>query len=121
MKSAALLFAAFLGAWSWLRPAPPRTPCAWPAGIPAFAGARTVNFASRLGDGAELVNLVVPEPAGQVLAAARGAFAEAGWTESPVRTRDMLVFTRAGAVAAVLAQSVPAGTRVTAIQRPRGL
>ena len=121
MKSAALLFAALLGAWSWLRPGAPRAERTWPSGMPAFAGARAVNFSSRLGDGAEFVNLVVPEPAGQVLDAARLAYAEAGWTESPVRARDMLVFTRGEAVAAVLAQSVPGGTRITAIQRPRGL
>ena len=121
MKSVTLLFAALLGAWSWLQSGAPRTERAWPSGIPAFAGARAVNFSSRLGDGAELVNLVVPEPAGQVLDAARGAYAEAGWTESPVRTHDMLVFTRGEAVAAVLAQTVPEGTRLTVLQRPRGL
>ena len=33
----------------------------------------------------------------------------------------MLVFTRGDAVAAILAEEIAAGTRLTAIQRPKGL
>lgn len=121
MKSAALLFAAVFGAWSWLRPAAPRTGHAWPPGMPAFAGACRPGFSAVLANGTRFVSALASEPPEQVLANVRRTYAEAGWAESPVRARDMLVFTRGEAVAAVLAQTVPEGTRVTAIQRPRGL
>ena len=114
------LFAAVFAAWTWTRPAAPRAP-AWPSGMPVFAAAEQVNFASELGNGTRLVNLVTATPAPDVLAAARQAYMAAGWTESPIRARDMRIFTRGPSVAAVLAETLPHGTRVTAIQRPRGL
>ena len=118
---AVLIATALLGAWSWLQPAGPRAPRAWPAAMPAFAGVRDVAFATSLRGGTAFVNATVPVPADAVLEDARRAYAEAGWSVSPVRARDMLVFTRGEAVATVLAQETPRGTRIAVLQRPRGL
>ena len=63
----------------------------------------------------------VPGGRDEALARARAAFVEAGWGVVPIRTRDMLIFTRGDAVAAVLAEENETGTRLTAIQRPSGL
>ena len=57
----------------------------------------------------------------EALERVRAAFVGAGWSMAPIRTRDMLVFARGDAVAAVLAEEVAAGTRLTAIQRKSGL
>lgn len=121
MNAPPLLIAALFGAWTWTTTRPPARPHAWPSGLPEFAGAAQVGYSASLPNGTKLVNLVVQTPAEAVLASAGRAFYEAGWRESPVRTRDMLIFTRGPAVAAVLAESVPEGTRVTAIQRASGL
>ena len=72
-----------------------------------------------------MLSLIEPLPprtkVAPALARVCAAFAEAGWSAVPIRTRDMLMFTRGDAVAAVLAEEIASGTRLTAIQRPKGL
>ena len=116
-----LIAASLLGAWSWLQPGGTRAARAWPAALPAFAGVRDVAFTTTLRGGTAFVHATVPAPADAVLEDARRAYAEAGWSVSPVRAHDMLVFTRGEAVATVLAQDTPHGTRIAVLQRPRGL
>lgn len=120
MKTALPILTALLGSWFWRQPA--KAPGhSWPDAVPSFAGAVPAGFCATLRNGTSFASTRVAAPAHQVLADARRAYAEAGWTESPVRARDMLLFTRGEAVAAVLVQDAPDGARVTVLQRPRGL
>ena len=115
-----LLGSAFFGAWFWQRPVSGGRLAAWPEAMPAFASGNPDSAYATKGGGS-FVCTVVPGERDEALARARAAFAEAGWSAVPIRTRDMLVFTRGDAVAAVLAEDVATGTRLTAIQRPKGL
>lgn len=115
-----LLSSALFGAWFWQRPASGGNSAGWPASMPTFASG-SPSSAYELKSGSSFVCTTVPGGRDEALARVRAAFAEAGWSVVPVRTRDMLMFTRGDAVAAVLAEAVAAGTRLTAIQRPRGL
>ena len=117
---AVILGSALFGAWFWQRPASGGNSAAWPASMPAFASG-CPDGAYTLKSGSSFVCTVVPGGRDEALARVRSSFAEAGWNVLPIRTRDMLVFTRGDAVAAVLAEEVATGTRVTAIQRPSGL
>ena len=121
MKTALPILAALLGSWSWRQPGAGAPARSWPEAVPAFAGAGPADFSATLRNGTSFANARVAAPAHQVLADARRAYAEAGWAESPVRARDMLLFTRGAAIAAVLVQDTPDGARVTVLQRPRGL
>ncbi|MBR1587478.1 MAG: hypothetical protein IJ658_04040 [Kiritimatiellae bacterium] len=115
-----LLGSALFGAWSWQRPASGGNPAGWPASMPAFASGVPAG-AYELKAGSSFVCTTVPGGRDAALARARAAFAEAGWSVLPIRTRDMLMFTRGDAVAAVLAEEIATGTRLAAIQRPKGL
>ena len=117
---AVILGSALFGAWFWQRPASGGGSAGWPETMPVFA-AGIPESAYTLKSGCSFVCTVVPGGRDEALARARAAFAEAGWSAVPIRTRDMLVFTRGDAVAAILAEEIDAGTRLTAIQRPKGL
>ena len=126
MKAAAVLLGAtfvssvLFGAWFWQRPASGVRQEGWPETMPAFAsGSPDSAYATK--GGGSFVCTVVPGGRDEALARVQSAFAEAGWSAIPIRTRDMLVFTRGDAVAAVLAEEIAVGTRLTAIQRPAGL
>ena len=126
MRSAAIFLGALLtgsalfGAWFWQRPASGGSSVGWPESMPSFAsGNPACSYA--LKSGGSFVCTTVPGGRDEALARARAAFVEAGWGVVPIRTRDMLIFTRGDAVAAVLAEENETGTRLTAIQRPSGL
>lgn len=120
MKTAALLLASLFGAWFWRTTSPAARTARWPSAMPVFAGGHP-HSSYTLNNGTSFVCLTVPETPQGALESARDAYRADGWRESPVRTHDMLVFQRGDAVAIVLAQDTPAGTRVTALQRPKGL
>ena len=111
---------ALFGAWSWQRPACGGNTAGWPASMPVFANGVPAG-AYELKSGVSFVCATVPGGREEALARVRAAFAEAGWGMLPVRARCMMMFSRGDAVAAVLAEEVAAGTRLTAIQRPKGL
>ena len=115
-----MLSSALFGAWFWQRPASGGNTAGWPASMPTFASGLPAG-SYELKSGCSFVCTTVPGGRDEALARVRAAFTEAGWSTVPVRTRDMLVFTRGDAVAAVLAEEVATGTRLTAIQRPKGL
>lgn len=120
MKTTVLLLSVLFGAWFWQRPVSSGRLADWPASMPTFAnGSPDCAYATT--GGSSFVCTVVPGGRDEALARVRAVFAEAGWGAVPIRTRDMLVFTRGDAVAAVLAEEIATGTRVTAIQRPKGL
>lgn len=119
MKVLALLGALLFGSWFWQRPAIPRD-AAWPAAMPVFAGGRP-DCAYTLANGTAFASLRLSILPAAALEQARAAYEAAGWCVAPVRARDTLIFVRGESVAAVLAEPVPSGTRVTALQRPRGL
>ena len=134
MRSAAIFLGALLtgsalfGAWFWQRPASGGGSAGWPESMPSFAsGSPACSYTLKTGgsytlkSGGSFVCTTVPGGRDEALARARAAFAEAGWGVVPIRTRDMLIFTRGDAVAAVLAEEVETGTRLTAIQRHSGL
>lgn len=126
MKTSALLLAflllssALFGAWFWQRPAAGGNSAGWPASMPLFASGVPAS-AYELKSGGSFVCTTVPGGRDEALARVRAAFVEAGWGAVPICTRDMMMFTRGDAVAAVLAEEVASGTRLTAIQRPKGL
>ena len=120
MKVAILLLSAVIGTWFWQRPISTGRSVAWPASMPAFAnGVPDSAYATK--DGGTFVCTTVQGGRDEALARARAAFEEAGWSVAPIRARDMLLFARGDAVAAVLAEEVSSGTRLTAIQRRSGL
>lgn len=119
MKTIVLLGATLFGAWFWQRPTSSHG-AHWPSAMPIFAGGHAQS-AYTLKNGTSFACLSVPETPQGALASARDAYLADGWRESPIRTHDMLIFTRGDSVAAVLAEDTPTGTRVTAIQRPKGL
>ena len=88
--------------------------------MPTFASGAPAG-AYELRSGSSFVCTAVPGGRDEALARVRAAFEEAGWSSLPIRARDMLMFARGDAVAAVLAEEIATGTRLTAIQRPRGL
>ena len=116
MKTFFMVCAALLGTWFWRRPAE-RENTGWPEGIPVFAGG-AAGASFRLSSGTSCLGGTVGIDREAALESARTAFASAGWRELPVRTADMLLFVRGEAVAAVLAESVSGGTRITAISAP---
>ena len=120
MLCASFLGSALFGAWFWQRPTSGGNSAGWPSSMPVFASGSPAS-AYELKSGGTFVCTTVPGGRDEALARVRAAFAEAGWGAVPVRTRDMLMFTRGDAVAAVVAEEVAAGTRLTAIQRPKGL
>ena len=126
MKTAVLVLAssllgyALFGAWFWQRPASGGNSAGWPASMPTFASG-VPSSAYELKAGGSFVCTTVSGGRDEALARVCAAFAEAGWSAVPIRTRDMMMFTRGDAVAAVLAEEVASGTRLTAIQRPKGL
>lgn len=126
MRSAAIFLGALLtgsalfGAWFWQRPASGGGSAGWPESMPSFASGNPA-CSYTLKSGGSFVCTTVPGGRDEALARACAAFAEAGWGAVPIRTRDMLIFTRGDAVAAVLAEEIETGTRLTAIQRPSGL
>ena len=120
MKVAVLLLSAVIGTWFWQRPVSSGRLAAWPASMPAFASGMPDSAYATKGGGT-FVCTTVQGGRDEALARARAAFVEAGWSVAPVRTRDMLMFVRGDLVAAVLAEEVAAGTRMTAIQRKSGL
>lgn len=115
-----LLSSALFGAWFWQRPASCGSSAGWPKSMPTFASGFPAS-AYELKSGSSFVCTTVPGGRDEALMRVRAAFAEAGWSTVPIRTRDMLMFTRGDAVAAVLAEELSTGTRLTAIQRPKGL
>lgn len=119
MKTTLLLCSAFFGLWFWQRPASVRND-RWPADMPVFCGGRA-DSSYELKSGSSFVSLTVPAELAAALAAAQDAFVSAGWQVLPIRTHDMLLFVRGDSVAAVLAEDVSGGTRLTAYQRPKGL
>ena len=119
MKAALMLCSAVLGAWFWQRQ-PSTGRAGWPDGMPVFAGGGA-ECAYSLRNGSSFVCTTVPGGRDEALARARAAFRDAGWRELPVRTSDMVLFARGGAVAALLAEALDKETRLTAIQRPAGL
>ena len=120
MKVAVLLLSAVIGTWFWQRPVTSGRLAAWPESMPAFANGMPDSAYATKGGGT-FVCTTVQGGRDEALARARAAFAEAGWSVAPIRTRDMLIFVRGDMVAAVLAEEVAAGTRLTAIQRRNGL
>lgn len=120
MKTTVLLLSVLFGAWFWQRPVSSGRLADWPASMPIFAnGSPDSAYATK--GGGSFVCTTVQGGRDEALERVRAAFAEAGWGAVPIRTRDMLVFTRGDSVAAVLAEEVAAGTRLTAIQRRSGL
>lgn len=119
MKTLALLGALFFGTWFAQRPAA-SSDHGWPDGLPAFAGGRA-DCSYTLKNGSSFASFTTLTPAGEVLSSARASFAGAGWSEIPLQMSDTLLFVRGESVAAVLAEITDRGTRVTAIQRPKGL
>ena len=115
----AFLCVALFGLWFWQRPQG-RPSGGWPESMPVFAGG-VAECAYETRGGGAFVSVAMPGSAGDAAAAVRAAFSSAGWSELPVRTRDMLMFTRDDAVAAVLAQDETGGVRITAVCRTPGL
>ena len=120
MKVAVLLLSAVIGTWFWQRPVSSGRLSVWPESMPAFANG-VPDSAYATNGGGTFVCTTVPGGRDEALERVRAAFVGAGWSMAPIRTRDMLVFARGDAVAAVLAEEVAAGTRLTAIQRKSGL
>ena len=119
MKTLCIICSVLFGVWFWRRPAPTGH-TAWPEAMPVFAPG-TPTCAYTLKNGSSFVCTTILGGRDEALARVRAAFAESGWSLAPIHTRDMLVFMRGDAVAAVLAEEVAAGTRLTALQRPKGL
>ncbi|MGN0852258.1 MAG: hypothetical protein ACI4Q3_02650 [Kiritimatiellia bacterium] len=119
MKTAALWGFLLFGAWFWRQP---RTPHRheWPEGLPVFSGGRA-DCAYTLANGSAFASFTTAAPAAEVLASARAAFTGEGWVEIPLALSDTRFFMRGEAVAVLLAESTGCGTRVTVLQRPRGL
>ena len=120
MKTLLLLIIPWFGLWFWQAAVPGGNSRAWPAALPAFAGAHA-DCAFQLKNGTGFVNFLSRSSAPAILAEARTAYLAAGWKEATLHPADTLIFTRGDAVAAVLAEALPEGTRVTALQRPKGL
>lgn len=92
----------------------------WPENMPRFAqGVSDCTFS--FSGGSEFVSFSTPMLPDEALASASASFFNAGWILSPVRTHDMILFTRKKSVAAILARPNKTGSRVTAILRPNGL
>lgn len=119
IKTCVIAAAAMFAAWFWRRPAgAERT---WPDAVPVFACGGEIAAAYELADGGAFLCVRAAPRANEALEGVRAAYLADGWTESPIRASDTLFFTRGAAVAAVLAQELPSGCRITAIQRRRGL
>ncbi len=119
MKTMAIVCSVLFGSWFWQRASVP-SGGTWPQGMPVFAGGRA-DGAYTLSSGSSLAVATVHAGRRDALASVRKAFLAESWMELPVHPQDMLIFTRGDSVAAVLAETVPDGTRLTAIQRPSGL
>ena len=107
-----------LGVVFWQRPGAGNH--AWPSAMPAFSRAQP-TFSLEMKNGTSIVSIVSDESSEALLDSAMAAYRAAGWTESPVGTRDARLFVKGEAVAAIQAQRLPTGTCLTVIQRPRGL
>jgi hypothetical protein len=92
----------------------------WPEKMPRFAeGVSNCTFSFQ--SGSEFVSFSTAMLPNEALASVSAAFANDGSTLSPVRTHDMLLFTKKKSVAAVIARPNKTGSRITAILRPDGL
>lgn len=121
MKTLTLAVAAFFGLWFWQRPPDEQSSSTvWPAAMPSF-GEGCADCAFTLKNGTVFAAFTTRASAVDVLAAARTRYAEDGWTEISLGMFDTALFVRGESVAAVLAETTDAGTRVTAIQRAAGL
>lgn len=120
MPTLALIASSFFAVWFWQKPAPSRAEPRWPAALPVFAGGR-VETAYELKNGTSFASFTSPQAAPDILAAARAAYAEAGWVEIPFSCADTALFVRGESVATILAEATPSGARVTILQRPKGL
>ncbi len=129
MKTFFLILPCLLGWWFYRPDTPKDAPspravtanqpaAVWPDSLPVFGELDSRGMALvRSSDNAAFVSFLDPAPPPQVLARATAAFTAQGWQPAPVGTSDMLLFTRGEDVAAVLAETIDAGTRVSAIQR----
>lgn len=121
MKILTLAGVAFFGLWFWQRPLDEHaSSTVWPAAMPSFGEGRA-DAAFALKNGTVFAAFTTRVSAADVLAVARTRYAEDGWTEIPLGMSDTALFVRDESVAAVLAETTDAGTRVTAIQRATGL
>ena len=119
MKTLALLGSLLFGVWFWQRPVSSHRH-GWPEGLPVFAGGRA-DSSYVLRNGSTFAAFSTLTPAGEVLASARTSFTVEGWLELPLGMSDTILFIRGESVAAVLAETTDQGTRVTVLQRPKGL
>lgn len=121
MKTLTLAVAAFFGLWFWQRPLDEQSSSTvWPTAMPSFGEGRA-DCAFTLKNGTVFAAFTTRASAADVLAAARMRYVEEGWTEISLGMSDTVLFVRDDSVAAVLAETTDAGTRVTAIQRAAGL
>ena len=115
MKTLTLLGSLLFGVWFWQRPVSSHR-----QGLPVFAGGRA-DSSYVLKNGSAFAAFSTLTPALEVLASARTSFTDEGWLELPLGMSDTILFIRGESVAAVLAETTDQGTRVTVLQRPKGL
>jgi len=121
MKIRAFLLLPILASWFWQRPAASRAEPRWPGAIPALA-ADTLHAAyTRRGDAVAFVCYTTRHTRAETRQEICRIYAEAGWTQQPVQTAELLLFTRGDALASVLVQETSPSVRVTILQRARGL
>jgi len=90
----------------------------WPDSMPIFGEIGEEGMATVRRDGNSVFACFLdPAPPANVLDRATAAYTAAGWEVAPIGTCDMVLLTRGEAVAAVLAEAIDLGTRVTAVQR----
>ena len=118
MRMAMLATCALMGAVFWQRPG--GAPHRWPSAIPAFSSAPP-TFALETKGGGAVVTVISSDAPDILLDKALAAYRAAGWTEAPVGTRDMRLFVKGEAVAALTVRPLSDGSCLTVIQRPRGL
>ena len=118
MRMAMLATCALMGAVFWQRPG--GAPHRWPSAIPAFSRVPP-TFSLEMKNGTSVVSIVSNDSPDALLASALAAYRAAGWMEAPVGTRDMRLFVKGEAVAALTVRPLSDGSCLTAIQRPRGL
>ncbi len=108
----------FMASVFWQRPG--GAPHRWPSAIPAFSSAPP-TFALETKGGSAVVTVISSEAPDTLLDRAIAAYRAAGWTEAPIGTRDMRLFVKGEAVAALTVRPLSDGSCLTVIQRPRGL
>lgn len=120
MKFLFLSFLPIFAAFFFRLPKDEKTSQTWPNEMPRFAqGVSECTFS--FGSGSEFVSFSTPMMPNEALNSASASFTSAGWVLSPIRTHDMILFTKKKSVAAILARPNKTGSRVTAILRPAGL